>query len=285
MALYLQGALLTKTEDYAGADAALTKIGDLLARFPRGYYFQAVDKYNLGQGEQATDAATRFLARNPADPDAIKLFAKIELAARRSTRAIEVLGKAVDSGQADWEMLDLLGRAYVLAGKPDQAMQSLQRAAALAPDNADILMRLASIRMAMGDATNASGDIEHALKIAPNQPDAGAALVTARSRPAISTARPWRSKHCARQQGNSETVGNLTGHDQAGATGPGWRAHHAHRRHNALSQRGGCADQPRPGAGVAGQADGRPAPVDRGAAARPDQRHRARQHGHIAAGR
>ena len=54
-------------------------------------------------------------------------------------RHFDVLGKAVDGGQADWEMLDLLGRAYVLAGKPDQAMQSLQRAAALAPDNADIL--------------------------------------------------------------------------------------------------------------------------------------------------
>ena len=209
MALYLQGALLTKTTDYAGADAALTRLGSLIGRFPRGFYFQAIDKYNLGQGEQAAEAATHYLARNPTDPDAIKLFAKIELAGQRSAPVIAVLNKAVDAGTADSEMLDLLGRAYLLAGKPDLAMQSLQRAAALAPGNADILMRLAAVRMTLGDPVQASSDLEHALKLAPAQPGAGAALVVAslsagnldRAASALAALR--------RAEGDSEAVGNL----------------------------------------------------------------------------
>jgi putative PEP-CTERM system TPR-repeat lipoprotein len=209
MALYLQGALLTKTNDYAAADAALTKLGGLIGRFPRGFYFQAIDKYNLGEGEQAAEAASHYLARNPTDPDAIKLFAKIELAARRSAPAIEVLNKAADAGTADSEMLDLLGRAYILAGKPELAMQSLQRAAALAPDNADILMRLAAVRMTLGDPVHASGDLEHALKLAPSQPGAGAALVVA-SLSAGNLDRAASALAALRHaEGDSESVGNL----------------------------------------------------------------------------
>ncbi len=209
MGIYLQGALLTKDKDYAGADAALTKIATLLGRFPRAYYFLAIAKYNLGQAEQASDAATKFLARNPTDPDAIKLFARIELAARRTPAAINVLSKAVGGGNSDGEMLDLLGRAYALAGKPEQAVQSMERAAALSPDNADILSRLASMRLGIGDASRATTDLEHALRLSPEIAGAGETLVVA----AISAGEMDKAAlaldKLRKAQGESEVVGNL----------------------------------------------------------------------------
>jgi putative PEP-CTERM system TPR-repeat lipoprotein len=106
-------------------------------------------------------------------------------------------------------MLDLLGRAYALAGKPELAMQSMQRAAALAPDNADILTRLASIRIGMGDMARAAGDLEHALELSPNQAGAAEQLVVA----AISAGEVDKAslalERLRKQEGESETVGNL----------------------------------------------------------------------------
>ncbi len=209
MGLYLQAILLTKNKDYAAANADLDKIATILNRFPRGGYFLAVVKYNLGEAEQASDAATKYLAKNPTDPDAIKLFARIELAARRAPAAIDVLSKAVGSGNSDSEMLDLLGRAYALAGRPEQAVQSMERAAALAPDNADILARLASLRLGLGDATRATADLEHALQLSPTLAGASETLVLA----AISSGEIDKATlaldRLRKQQGETEVVGNL----------------------------------------------------------------------------
>ena len=86
MAIFLRAVIAVKAEDYTTADTNLTKISSFLGRFPRGFFFYAITKYNIGQAEQASDAANKFLAKNPDDPDAIKLFCRIELAARRTPR-------------------------------------------------------------------------------------------------------------------------------------------------------------------------------------------------------
>ena len=211
LAVYLQGVLLARAQDYPGADAALTKLGSMLGRFPRGFYFLAITKYNLGQGEQAADAAAHYLAHDPNDPEAIKLAARIELASRRYPHAIEILSKAMDIGQADAEILDLLGRAYSLNGQPVQAIQTLQRAAALAPDNASILTRLAAVRMGMGDATGATSDLEHSLEIAPTGTNAGEVLVTAALSSGDLDKAVLALDRLKQQEGDSEAAGNLGG--------------------------------------------------------------------------
>ncbi len=191
----------------------LTKLpGQLLGQFPRGFYFMAITKYNEGQGEQVgADAASHYLAHNPNDPDAIKLSARIELASRRFPHAIEILNRALDIGQADADILDLLGRAYSLNGQPVQAIQTLQRAAALAPDNAEILTRLASIRMGMGDVSGATSDLEHSLEVAPTGTDAGEVLVTAALASGDLDKAVLALDRLKRLEGDSEAVGNLAG--------------------------------------------------------------------------
>ena len=210
MGTYLHAVLAVKAEDYATADADLTKIGSIIGRFPKGLFFYAIAKYNLGQAEQASDAASKFLAKNPNDPDAIKLFSRIELAGRRSSGVISLIGRAQQSGIADADMLDLLGRAYALAGKPDLALQNLERAAALAPQNADILTRLAALRLSLGDTGRAASDFEHSLDLAPQQAGAAEQLVLA----AISGGEIDRATlaldRLRKIQGESEAVGNLS---------------------------------------------------------------------------
>jgi putative PEP-CTERM system TPR-repeat lipoprotein len=211
LAVYLKGAILARAKDYAGADVELTKLGSLISQFPRGFYFLALVKYNLGQGEQAADAASHYLAHNPNEPDAIKLAASIEIAGRRYSNAIHVLNRSLDLGQADADVLDLLGQAYSLNGQPAQAVQSLERASALAPDNAGILMRLASVRMATGDSAGAANDLQHSLEIAPTRTDAAEALVTAALASGDIDKAVLALAQVKKQEGDSEAAGNLGG--------------------------------------------------------------------------
>jgi putative PEP-CTERM system TPR-repeat lipoprotein len=211
LAVYLKGAILARAKDYAGADVQLTKLGSYIGQFPRGFYFQALVKYNLGQGEQAASAASHYLAHNPTEPDAIKLAAAIEIAGRRYSNAIKILNQALDLGQADADVLDLLGQAYSLNGQSTQAVQTLERAAALAPDKVSILMRLASVRMATGDSAGAANDLQHSLEIAPTRTDAAEALVTAALSAGDVDKAVLALAQVKKQEGDSEAVGNLGG--------------------------------------------------------------------------
>jgi putative PEP-CTERM system TPR-repeat lipoprotein len=211
LAVFLKGVILARAKDYAAADVELTRLGSLIAQFPRGFYFLALVKYNLGQGEQATSAASHYLARNPNEPDAIKLAASIEIASRRYANAIQILTKALDLGQADADVLDLLGQAYSLNGQLPQAVQTLERAAALAPDNPGILMRLASVRLATGDSAGATNDLQHSLEIAPTRTDAAEALVTAALSAGDIDKAVLALAQVKKQEGDSEAVGNLGG--------------------------------------------------------------------------
>ena len=211
LATYLNGVLLTRSKDWKGADEAFTKIGALLPRFPRAFFFAAIVKANLGQFEQATDFATRYVTRSPNDVEGIKLLARIAISSKRADQAVELLSKAASSGQADAETLDLLGRAYSLSGQPARAIQSFRKASDLAPENIDILTRLASTRLGAGDPSGAASDLERSLQIAPNATNVNEALVVAALaagdiRKAIDALQKLRDK-----DGETETVGNLAG--------------------------------------------------------------------------
>ena len=208
---YLKAALLARAGDNANADLAFQKLSGVMQRFPRAYYFQAIVKYNLGQMEQATDSANRYLQRSPSDPVGVKLLARILLASGRGDRALETLLSAVRSGTADADTLDLLGRAYAITGKPVQATQSFDRAVAMAPENAEIMTHLASARLGQVDAAGTGTDIARGLQLAPQGADpAETAVVSALATGDVDGVRAALAKLRA-ASGNTETVGLLNG--------------------------------------------------------------------------
>jgi len=81
-AIYLSMVLLVRAGQYADADLALGRLSTVIHRFPNGLYFQALIKSNLGQTEQAVDAARRYVAQSPEDVDGVRLLARIEIGAR-----------------------------------------------------------------------------------------------------------------------------------------------------------------------------------------------------------
>ncbi len=210
-AIYLSAVLAVRAGKHAEADAALTKLGPVIQRFPRGLYFQAIAKSNLNQTEAAVDAVQRYIARAPTDLDGVRLLARIELGANRPDRAAAALQKTIADGRADAETLDLQGRALAAAGKPSQAAEAFQQAAQLAPANPVIMTNLASTRMQMGDSFAASNALEKSLEIAPGQVNAAEALVaTALTSGDVDRAQAALDRLRA-QAGNTEAVGLLQG--------------------------------------------------------------------------
>ncbi len=210
-AIYLKAILLARAKDYANADLQFQRIVPSLDRYPRAYYFYALVKYNLGQLEQAVEAATHYAARTPGDPDAAKLLARVLIADGHGDRALDVLSKAAAAGAADAETLDMLGRALAIAGKSSEAVQSFDKAAALAPANAEILNHLATAKLGSGDASGAAADFSRSLQISPGQANTAEALVVA-GLAAGDTDKAAAALATLRQQtGNTETVGLLNG--------------------------------------------------------------------------
>ena len=210
-AVYLDMVLKVRAARYVDADLALERLGPAIERFSRGRYFEALIKSNLGQPEQAVDAALRYVAQAPEDLDGARLLARIEIGARRPERAVAALTKVVDAGASDAQTLDLLGRAYALQGKTQEAASSFQGAAALAPTNSDILTRLGSTRMQLGDSEAATAAFEKSLTLRPAQQDAGEALVAAALGAGDAEKAQVALDRLRGQNGNTEAVAMLTG--------------------------------------------------------------------------
>lgn len=210
-AVFLDMVLKVRSGRYADADLALGTLTPAIDQFPRGRYFQALIKANLGQTEQAVDAALRYVAQAPGDLDGVRLLARIELGARRPERAVAALVKAIAAGASDAQTLDLLGRAYAIQGKTQEAASTFQEAAVLAPANSDILTRLASTRMQLGDTLGATAALEKSLDLTPTQPNAGEALVAAALSAGDVDKAQLALDRLRKQNGDTEAVGLLTG--------------------------------------------------------------------------
>ena len=210
-AIYLGMVLLVRAGQYADADLALGRLSTVIQRFPRGLYFQALIKSDLGQTEQAVEAARRYVARAPEDIDGVRLLARIEIGAGQPEQAVAVLTRAIAAGKATAETLNLLGQAYALQGKPQEASRSFEEAASLAPARSETLTRLALARMQMGNTPGATAALERSLQPEPKPTIAGEAQVAA----ALSTGDVGKAEAALdglrQQAGNTETVGILTG--------------------------------------------------------------------------
>jgi putative PEP-CTERM system TPR-repeat lipoprotein len=171
---YLRATLLARAGDWRAADEDIQRLGALLTSFPDGYLLQAITKRALGQNAVAEDSARRHVARRPEDPRGVKLLAAMEMETGRPADAAATLNRFVGregiGAAADAEIFDLLGRAQSAARRPREAMEALARAAALAPDNRNILNRLAAARLAAGDAAGATEAAGRSLELEPAQP-------------------------------------------------------------------------------------------------------------------
>jgi putative PEP-CTERM system TPR-repeat lipoprotein len=169
LANYMSAMLLGRARDWKALDETLLKLGPALTNFPDGLLMLAIAKQQLGQTEQAEDAARRHYARRPDDARGAKLLASMELTANRPDAAAGTLQRLAQRGAADAEAMDMLGRALAATGRRQEAEAALAQAAQLAPNNAVVLARLALARFGLDNADGAIEAARRSLALDPNQ--------------------------------------------------------------------------------------------------------------------
>jgi predicted Zn-dependent protease len=156
---YLRLLAQVRAKDWHAADASLQTLQPLLSRLPRGEYYLALVKANLGQLAQASDAIEHYTSRAPGDPDGWRLRARIDLLAGRKEKAAEALAKV--TGLAPEKLAEDLPAAEARAETPQA------------------LTRLASLQIDAGDAAAAAHDLERSLETVSTPADVAARAVMA----------------------------------------------------------------------------------------------------------
>lgn len=127
---------------------------------------------DLGRATAAFDAA---IARRPGDLQ-LKVDRAVALgSARRFWEAIDDLTAAIDGGVETTEVYLLRATAWREVGTAELAMEDIQHAAALEPNDAGVLLERGRIRKLANDTTGAQNDFLAVLKRAPGTDAAAAA--------------------------------------------------------------------------------------------------------------
>ncbi len=209
-ATYLSGILLLRAGKDIEAANEFARLDKVVQLFPRTLLFQSLIATRQGQAELAAELAHRYVVRLPADPDGLRLSARAEIAAQRPERALEMLQALNASGPADPATLDLLGSANMMLGRTTEATADFEKAAALAPDNAQIAAHV-GLSQVRRDGAASAGALDRLVQLSPTQPSAGEALVVAALGTGDLVTAGTRLDQLRAQAGETEAVGILTG--------------------------------------------------------------------------
>ncbi len=177
MANYLRAVELVKKKQYEDADRILDRISSVFPKFWGGYYSQGATKLALGQFAQAESLLGKYLARVPDDHRAAGLRARAALQQHAANRAIDYLKPYIEKPTVDAATLSLLGNAYIVAGKPELALQQFEKAAALDPENPSIKARVAITEINTGQGREGLAQLEEVFASDGGAAIAGPALV------------------------------------------------------------------------------------------------------------
>ena len=195
LGLYLQSVLLIRLKDWPAADVSLQKIQPMLPQMPRGEYYYALVKSNVNQFEQAAEAAGHYVARNPGDPDGLRLLARIDLELGQQPAAAAALKRVADLGKA----------------APAGAEAALKSDAAGADASPEALTHTASLQIDAGDAGAAARDPEQAVERAPKRADGANRVIAALAVGDVAGATAALDRLGLQPNADPVVVGNLTG--------------------------------------------------------------------------
>ncbi len=213
-ALYYRAVLLMRAGDFAGANTILDQLSSFVSQFPGAYLIEAVVKQQVGQTEQALDAAARYAARNPSDARGPILLAQLQLAAKHPDQALELLAPLAAAQTTLPQVYELRGAADNLLGRPQDALAEYQKALAISPDNARLLAQAGATELVLHQTEGAASLLNRSVGIAPAQTQTEALLTAA----LIGAGKPDEAQKAVNrlkaQGGSTELVGMLSGEIQ-----------------------------------------------------------------------
>jgi Flp pilus assembly protein TadD len=142
---------------------------------------KAIEALRLGNREQAKALVRRAHEAAPRDPDVLRTLADLALILDDLDAAAAFLEQAISQhappAPAAWQRI--LGELRMRQGRPDDAVDSFQAAAASAPADTEIWRWLATVRRRLGDIAGAVQAWRHVLVLSPDEWEARNDLGTA----------------------------------------------------------------------------------------------------------
>jgi tetratricopeptide (TPR) repeat protein len=147
-----QAAAFANANDFDAARQVLTRLTEQRADDVSAWYLLVQVEQRRGDLAAADRAAARIVALDPEDPRGPLALAEVRSARGDARGVIAALEGRVASASASdlasgayTEMVTALSRAYLEAREPKRAVETLERARQRAPDDHELLFRLAAM--------------------------------------------------------------------------------------------------------------------------------------------
>jgi tetratricopeptide (TPR) repeat protein len=159
----------------------------------------------LGNLQGMTSSLGKAIELDPANTQGAGFQAAMELAqaaltARNFGQALEAAGVAVQMRPGDGSAWALLGLSQQASGRLPEAAESLEKAAAVAPDRADIAHNLGTVYLAQRRYPEAEASFRRAVSLDPGATEAAAALTRLEAQRTQSTSSRDGAKRNARSE-------------------------------------------------------------------------------------
>lgn len=151
--------------------------GDALMSEPGVLKIAALMNLMQHNTEQARFYFTRYLQQKPYDVAIRKLLAELMLLDDDPREAIAILYPAYRTNANDAGLLSLLGEAYQRSNKYGQALIVLERAAELAPSDAEIKTRLGLSQLGLGITSEAESELHRAFELGTRESTSSAVIL------------------------------------------------------------------------------------------------------------
>lgn len=129
--------------------------------------------------ELAEAAAKRYVDQQPKQPRLLGLYADALLAREKGKAALAVADQILELDADDYLSYEKRGRALVLLGRGEEALEALRKAASMAPEETNVLLALGQALVKSGNYNEAALQFRAAYRKAPDDPDVLVALAGA----------------------------------------------------------------------------------------------------------
>ena len=158
--IYFKALARTQTEDFAAAKSDLLKLLNMESPPAEALLLLGRVHYQLEEYQQAEQMLGRVLQQAPGHIPTRKFLAATQMKAGRPADAVETLQRVLNNGRTDAQLLAMLGSAYLRSGQNDEGTRLLREAAELAPDVAAFRTQLAVSHLLAGSLEEGIGLLE-----------------------------------------------------------------------------------------------------------------------------
>ncbi len=168
VARYLEGLIHYQRGNLADAEEALLIVRKFQPGHASSMYLLGAVKLQQGQLYQAEDYLESYLARNRGNESAAKMLATVKFRQGDFAETARVLAPYSQTSN-DAQLVGLAGTAFLRSGETQAALDYLQRAAELAPDNTVFRNELALGLVLSGESERAVVELQSTIEIEQEQ--------------------------------------------------------------------------------------------------------------------